>query len=171
MNSGEIGDLFPDDFKSLVASVDKVTQNVADDDNWSIGQDSGSSKGYEVSKASDKLWMPSFHELTGTGWTDYAWSFKEGDQYEYYKKVPVSPWAANTVLADLTKTASGQVPTGAVTCKVSSEASAEVSGSAAWERSVFCNSPYNFYCVHPDGCPYNFWGATYVLAVALAFCF
>ena len=178
MNSGEIWDLFPDDFKSLVAPVDKVTQNVAGDDKWTVddattgaGHGSGTSKGYEVSKTSDRLWIPSFHELTGTGWTDYAWSLKEGDQYEYYRKVPVAPWAANAVLADLTKTAAGKIPTGAVRYTIPSGTSAGVSGSLAWERSVSYYSPNHFTCVNPDGYPGNVWGAANVLAVAPAFSF
>ena len=178
MNSGEIWDLFPDDFKSLVASVDKATQNVAGDDEWTkddpvtgSAHGSGTSKDYEVTKTSDKLWLPSFHELTGSGWTDYAWTLKEGDQYEYYKKVSVSPWAANAVLVDLTKTAAGQVPTGAEKYTIKTGSSAGVSGSVAWERSVSYDSPIGFRCVGPDGSAGGSWGASSVLAVAPAFCF
>lgn len=178
MNSGEIWDLFPDDFKSLVASVDKITQNVAGDDKWTTddpvtgaGHGSGTSKGYEVSKTTDKLWLPSFHELTGAGWTDYAWSFKEGAQYEYYEKIPVQPWTINDVLVDLTKTAAGQIPTGAVKYAITQGSSAGVSGSFAWERSVYCRHPNIFICVYPDGSPGGHRAASGVLAVAPAWCF
>ena len=175
MNSGEVWGLFGSDFQSRVVAVDKLTQNVGGDDKTLEGSSgkygSGTSKGYEVSKTSDKLWLPSFHELTGTGWPDYAWYFKEGDQYDYYKKVPVAPWAANTVLANLAKTAAGEVPTGASKYTIPSGLSAGVSGSLAWERSICYDSQDSFRRVRPDGSPSGNWGAASALAVAPAWCF
>ena len=182
MNEGEIWSLFPDDFKALLAPVDKSSNNRGGDDKWIVddpatgaGHGSGTSKDAPVTKTSDRLWLPSFHELTGSGWGGYGWSFKEGGQYEYYAKLPVNPWDANPALVDLTKTADGVPPKGAYiytyTAASGSAAGQTFSGALSWERSVDPGSPNAFRCVGPSGRPHYRWDASSLLAVAPAFSF
>ena len=77
MNSGDIWNLMPSDFQSKVKPVKKVTNNV-----------DGADKKAPVNSTSDKLFLLSRYEITGTlnsKWSDYAWIGIEGIQYEGLK--------------------------------------------------------------------------------------
>ena len=77
MNSGEIWNLMPTDFKSKVKPVTKLTNNVE-----------GTSKDAAVTATSDKLFLLSNSEIVETpssSFSDYPWIGNEGTQYEAFK--------------------------------------------------------------------------------------
>ena len=77
MNSGEIWNLMPTDFKSKVKPVTKLTNNVE-----------GTSKDAAVTATSDRLFLLSYSEIVETpysDWSDYSWIGQEGTQYEAFK--------------------------------------------------------------------------------------
>ena len=77
MNSGEIWNLIPSEFQSKVKAVKKLTNNAG-----------GNDKNPAVTATSDRLFLLSRSEITGTlnsKWSDYAWIGTEGTQYEGLK--------------------------------------------------------------------------------------
>ena len=76
MNSGEIWNLMPSEFKSKVKPVTKLTNNI-----------NGDYTGRNVTATSDRLFLLSCYEIVpqSYGWgTHYPWTFSEGFQDEYY---------------------------------------------------------------------------------------
>lgn len=77
MNSGEIWNLMPSEFKSKVKPVTKLTNNI-----------NGDYTGRNVTATSDRLFLLSCYEIVpqSYGWgTHYPWTFSEGFQYEAFK--------------------------------------------------------------------------------------
>ena len=77
MNSGEIWNLMPADFKSKVKPVAKLTNN-----------SDAESKTAAVTATSDRLFLLSYSEIVETPvswWSDYPWIGNEGTQYEVFK--------------------------------------------------------------------------------------
>ena len=77
MNSGEIWNLMPADFRSKVKTVRKLTNNVGGDD-----------KNAAVTATTDKLFLLSYSEIVETpysGFSAWSWVGKEGTQYEAFK--------------------------------------------------------------------------------------
>ena len=78
MNSGEIWNLMPSDFRSRVKSVRKLTNNVGGGD---------ANKNAAVTATSDRLFLLSYSEIVPTSYwaADYPWTSSEGTQYEAFK--------------------------------------------------------------------------------------
>ena len=83
MNSGEIWNLMPADFKSKVKPVAKLTNN-----------SDAESKTAAVTATSDRLFLLSYSEIVETPvswWSDYPWIGSEGTQYEAFKGKVTNP--------------------------------------------------------------------------------
>ena len=81
MNSGEIWNLMPSDFKSKVKSVKKLTNNVGG---------GKTNKNAAVTATSDRLFLLSNSEIAPAAgrpsyWASYPWTSSEGIQYEAFK--------------------------------------------------------------------------------------
>lgn len=79
MNSGEIRNLLPSDFRSKVKAVRNLTNNVGGGDE---------NKNAAVTATADKLFLLSNSEIVETPksrWSDYSWIGNEGAQYEAFK--------------------------------------------------------------------------------------
>ena len=78
MNSGEIWNLMPGDFKSKVKPVKKLTNNVGG---------GNANKNAAVTATSDKLFLLSYSEIVPTShWASgYPWTSSEGTQYEAFR--------------------------------------------------------------------------------------
>ena len=94
MNSGEIWNLMPSDFQSMVKSVRKLTNNVGGGDE---------NRRAAVTATSDKLFLLSYSETVsyipmGSGmvadYSMYTWLPKEGSQYEAFQG-KVTPASGN----------------------------------------------------------------------------
>lgn len=105
---GELLDLFPDDVRTYMVPVAKLTNNRGNNDDTS-----------SVTTTVDTLWLPSVHEVCG----DVAWEEREygdtwlgidatlnaeGEQYQYFAELGVNPNDANPGLTlDATSGKSG----------------------------------------------------------------
>lgn len=78
MNSGEIWNLMPSDFKAKVKAVKKLTNNVGG---------GSANKDAAVTATSDKLFLLSYSEIVPTSYwaSSYPWTSSEGTQYEAFK--------------------------------------------------------------------------------------
>ena len=78
MNSGEIWNLMPADFKSKVKPVKKLTNNVGG---------GNANKDAAVTATSDRLFLLSYSEIVSTShWaSSYPWTSSEGTQYEAFR--------------------------------------------------------------------------------------
>ena len=77
LNTGDLWSLLPSELQSKVKPVKKLTNNVG-----------GTDKNASVTATSDKLFLLSRSEITGTlnsRWSDYVWIGTEGIQYEGFK--------------------------------------------------------------------------------------
>ena len=91
MNSGEIWNLMPTDFQSMVKPVRKLTNNV-----------NGTDKNAAVTVTSDKLFLLSYSEIVETpysGWSGYSWIGNEGTQYEAFKGKVTNNYSGNDCLS------------------------------------------------------------------------
>ena len=92
MNSGEIWNLMPSDFRSKVKPVRKLTNNVCGD---SVNKDAA------VTATSDKLFLVSYSEIVATSyWADSdPWTSSEDTQYETFKGKVTNNFSADACLA------------------------------------------------------------------------
>lgn len=90
MNSGEIWNLMPADFRSKVKSVRKLTNNVG-----------GMDENAAVTATSDKLFLLSYSEIAPTSyWAESdPWTSSEGTQYEAFKGKVTENFSADACLA------------------------------------------------------------------------
>ena len=90
MNSGEIWNLMPSDFRSKVKSVRKLTNNVG-----------GTDKSAAVTATTDKLFLLSYSEIVPASYwaSDYPWTSSEGTQYEAFKGKVTNNYLGNSVIA------------------------------------------------------------------------
>lgn len=152
--SGEILNLFPEDVRSIIAPVIKLTNNRG------LNDDSSS-----VTTTVDTLWLPSVHEVCGdVSWEQLEYGDTrfgidatlngEGQQYQYFFELGVSSTDANAGLTlDAT---SGK--------------------SSWWLRTPFPQLERNngegayFYCVSDIGNPENYLAPSQTSAVVVCFC-
>ena len=90
MNSGEIWNHMPSDFRSKVKPVRKLTNNV-----------DGTDKNAVVTATTDKLFLLSYSEIVETpynGMSAYSWIGKEGTQYEAFKGKVTNNYSHNDCL-------------------------------------------------------------------------
>ena len=90
MNSGEIWNLMPSDFRSKVKSVRKLTNNVG-----------GTDRNAAVTATTDKLFLLSYSEIVpASHWaSSYPWSSSEGTQYEAFKGKVTNNYSGNSAIA------------------------------------------------------------------------
>ena len=90
MNSGEIWNLMPSDFRSKVKSVRKLTNNVG-----------GTDKSAAVTATTDKLFLLSYSEIVPASYwaSDYPWTSSEGTQYEAFKGKVTNNYSGNSAIA------------------------------------------------------------------------
>ena len=90
MNSGEIWNLMPSDFRSKVKSVRKLTNNVG-----------GTDKSAAVTATTDKLFLLSYSEIVPASYwaSDYPWTSSEGIQYEAFKGKVTNNYSGNSAIA------------------------------------------------------------------------
>ena len=90
MNSGEIWNLMPSDFRSQVKSVRKLTNNVG-----------GTDKSAAVTATTDKLFLLSYSEIVPASYwaSDYPWTSSEGTQYEAFKGKVTNNYSGNSAIA------------------------------------------------------------------------
>lgn len=125
----DLMDELPDELADAIVAVDKRTNPV-------IG--SGTSQ----ITTSDKLWLPSFSEVTGSTRSDGSYE-EEGDQYQLFVDEEVG-----TAQADILA----------------------VSDSYWWLRSPDTSNELWFMCVAPDGSPVNFQRPATENDVVIGFC-
>ena len=91
MNSGEIWNLMPGDFKSKVKPVKKLTNNVGG---------GNANKNAAVTATSDKLFLLSYSEIVPTSYwaSSDPWTSSEGTQYEAFKDKVTENYSANDCL-------------------------------------------------------------------------
>ncbi len=89
INSGEIWNLTPSDFRSKVKSVRKLSNNVGGLDENAI-----------VTATSDKLFLLSYSEIVPTSYwaSNYPWTSSEGTQYEAFKGKVTENYSGNACL-------------------------------------------------------------------------
>ena len=89
MNSGEIWNLMPSDFRSKVKSVRKLTNNAG-----------GTDRNAAVTATTDRLFLLSYSEIVPTShWaSSYPWSSSEGTQYEAFKGKVTNNYSGNACL-------------------------------------------------------------------------
>ena len=153
-------DMLPSDLKGVVAAASKKTNS------------SGLTSPGSVSTTSDKLWLPSLVELSGSvspnslvGGTSGsgipAGTYDaEGKQYQLFAAEGASAGDGNDVLQ--------RVFTG----DDSEGSGIVVSGEASpwWQRSLSTTWTAGFEAVDADGDPQNAWMTDYALGVAPGFC-
>jgi uncharacterized repeat protein (TIGR02543 family) len=127
MNSSDILQFFNPELTNLINPVQK----------WNRF---GSSDSEKLTTTNDRLWVMSYTELTGTA--SSAWGTKvgsEGDQYAFWKNFSLTSGdtATNAALSALTKTRSGNTPSG--------------SSGSAWIRSAFPSSTTQFGTISAAG--------------------
>ena len=90
MNSGEIWNLMPSDFRSKVKSVRKLTNNAG-----------GTDRNATVTATSDRLFLLSYSEIVPTShWASgYPWTSSEGTQYEAFKGKVTNNYSGNSAIA------------------------------------------------------------------------
>ena len=90
MNSGEIWNLMPSDFRSKVKSVRKLTNNVG-----------GTDKSAAVTATTDKLFLLSYSEIVPASYwaSGYPWTSSEGTQYEAFKGKVTNNYSGNSAIA------------------------------------------------------------------------
>ena len=90
MNSGEIWNLMPSDFRSKVKSVRKLTNNAG-----------GTDRNAAVTATTDKLFLLSYSEIVpASHWaSDYPWTSSEGTQYEAFKGKVTNNYSGNSAIA------------------------------------------------------------------------
>ena len=89
MNSGEIWNLMPSDFRSKVKPVRKLTNNAG-----------GTDRNAAVTATSDRLFLLSYSEIVpASHWaSSYPWSSSEGIQYEAFKGKVTNNYSGNACL-------------------------------------------------------------------------
>lgn len=92
MNSGEVWNLMPSDFKSKVKSVKKLTNNIGGGDE---------NKDAAVTATSDRLFLLSYSEIVPTSYwaSSYPWTSNEGTQYEAFKGKVTENYSNNSAIA------------------------------------------------------------------------
>lgn len=91
MNSGEIWNLMPSEFRDKVKAVTKLTNNIG-----------GNDENCTVTTTSDKLSLLSYSEIVETpysGWSGYNWIGKEGSQYELFHNTVLENFSNNSIIA------------------------------------------------------------------------
>ena len=93
MNSGEIWNLMPSDFRSKVKPVRKLTNNVGGGDE---------NNNAAVAATSDKLFLLSYSGIVPTfKWaSSYPWTSSEGTQYEAFKGRVTENLSGNSAIAN-----------------------------------------------------------------------
>lgn len=106
MNKGEIWNMFPTAFQNNVSTVVKQSNNMK----------KGNTPHSAASATSDRLWLISYRELVPTiydGWkqiSGFQALRQEGSQYEFFKGRVTNNHSSNTILANMSRTASGSTP-------------------------------------------------------------
>ena len=139
-SAGTIGASVPQDLWDAIVQVDK-------------GYTASSTTDASVTTSPDKLFIASYHELTGSiwsGWLSFPWLVSEGAQYEFYQSYTIINNAPNDILKKMLSS----------------------SGSSAiwWQRSVDPTSTNGFTFVYLNGNPRVSYYASASYGVCPCFC-